>query len=293
MIKLGMVGKTLIHNYPYAAYFNGAHDDKLEELCTKAWMLQFTKGRHPEPAARRSRITHVWAGVREEAEAIAGSCRIPNVCDSADEVIGSVDGVLILDEEIDFRTETIEKCLNAGKSIFVDKVMSLSVDKTRELVALAQSQGVQVAAWSQLLYAAEAEPFQGVEAGAGIVTYNLSRDIVDKYGIHLVSTAFGAFGCDPVHMAKADPGPPSAPAIVLTYEDGKTVLLRAGQDVPPRGNVAYFAKGRDVMTAQFGDMGAMFDGSAAALAAMFEQGEPPVPPAALVRMAEACALLCE
>ena len=293
MIELGMVGKTLIHNYPYAAYFNGADDDKLEELCTKAWMLQFTKGRHPEPAAKNSRITHVWAGVREEAEAIAGSCRIENVCDTVDEAIESVDGVLVLDEEIDFRTETVEKCLAAGKSIFVDKVLSLSVVKTRELVALARSQGVQIAAWSQLLYAAEAAAFQGAEGGAGLVAYNLSRDIVDKYGIHLVSTAFGAFGVDPVHMAKLEAGPDGPPLVALTYADGKTVVLRAGQDLPPRGNVAYFGKGRDPVVAQFGDMAAMFDGSAAALAAMFEDGQPPVPPEALVRMAQACALLCE
>ena len=170
--------------------------------------------------------------------------------------------------------------------------MSLCAGKTRELVALAQSKGVQVAAWSQLLYAVEAEAFRGIEGGAGLVTYNLSKDIVDKYGIHLVCTAFGAFGCDPVHMAKVDAGSDAAPAIVLTYADGKTVLLRAGQDIPPRGNVAYFAKGQEPITASFGDMGAMFDRSAAALAAMFEEGKPPVPPDALIQMAEACALLC-
>jgi len=293
MVKLGMVGKTLIHNYPYGAYFNGADDERLEELCTKAWMLQFTKGRHPEPAAEGSRITQVWAGVREEAEAIAGSCRIENVCDCLEDVIDNVDGVLVLDEEIDFRTETIEKCLNAGKSVYVDKVMSLCVGKTRELVALAQEKGVQIAAWSQLLYSVEADPFKDAEGGAGLVTFNLSREIVDKYGIHLVCSAFAAFGCEPVHMAKADTGPSGEPAIVLTYADGKNVLLRAGQDLPPRGSIAYFGKGRDPLTVQLADMGAMFDGSAEALVAMFEEGKPPVAPESLVRMAEACALLCE
>jgi len=152
---------------------------------------------------------------------------------------------------------------------------------------------VQIAAWSQLLYAAEADPFKDAEGGAGLVAFNLSRDIVDKYGIHLVCSAFAAFGCDPVHMAKVDAGPDSPPAIVLTYADGKNVVLRAGQDLPPRGSIAYFGKGRDPLTAQLGDMGDMFDRSAEALARMFESGEPPVPPEAVVRMSEAAALLSE
>ena len=71
MIRIGMVGKVLIHNYPYGAYFNGTDEEKLQARCSKAWMLAFVQGRHPDPVARNSRITHVWAGVRDEAERIA------------------------------------------------------------------------------------------------------------------------------------------------------------------------------------------------------------------------------
>jgi len=293
MKKHGMVGKVLIHNYPYGAYFNGADDEQLDKLCTKAWMLQFVKGRHPSPETSDSRITHVWAGAREEAAAIAGSCRIENVCDTLDEVIDNVDGVLILDEDIESRTETVERCLSAGKSVFVDKVLSLSVEKTKDLLALAASRGGHVAAWSQLLFAVEARPFRDTQGGTGLVTFNLSKEIVDKYGVHLVCSAFAAFGADPVHMAKLNTGPNGAPAIVLSYSDGKDVVLRAGQDLPPRGNVAYFGKGRDPLVAQLADMGTMFDGSAEALASMFEQGKPPLPPEAIVRMTQACGLLSE
>ena len=61
MIRLGMVGKVLIHNYPYGAYFNGTDAELLEERCTKRWMLELIRGRFAEPAAKGSRITHVWA----------------------------------------------------------------------------------------------------------------------------------------------------------------------------------------------------------------------------------------
>jgi len=293
MIKLGMVGNVLIHNYPYGAYFNGADDEQLEARCTKAWMLRLVRGRHPEPAAQKARITHVWAGVREEAEAIAASCRIGHVCEGVDEVIENVDGVLILDEDIPFRTETIERCLNAGKSVFADKILSPSVDKTRELVDRAREKGVQIAAGSQVLYAVEAEPFRSMNGGAGLVTYNLARDILDTYGIHLVCTAFAAFGLDPVQMTRANTGSDSPPAIMLTYADDKNVLVRSGQDLPPQGNIAYFGKEQGSLTAQLSDMGAMFDRSAEALARMFEHDEAPIPPEAIVRMTEAVALLSE
>ncbi len=291
MIKLGMVGETLIHNYPYAAWFNGADAEALEERCTKAWMLELIRGRFDEPVAQGSRITHVWAGVHEEAEAIAASCRIENVCDSAEEVLENVDGLLVLDEEFEPRTRMVEACLRAGKPVFVDKVAALDPDKTRELVDLAQEKDVPMAAWSQLLFAAEAVSLQGCEGGVALVTFSLAKDIVAQYGIHLVCSAFAAFGADPTHMAAIDGGPDGTPMVELGYADGKDVVLRAGTDVPARGTVAYVSKQGEPTVARLMDMGAMFDGSAAALTAMFEKGIWPAPPEALVRMSEAAALL--
>ncbi|MBM4085316.1 MAG: hypothetical protein FJ272_11045 [Planctomycetes bacterium] len=291
MLKLGMVGKVLIHNYPYGAYFNGVDDKALAERCTKKWMQPLIQGRFAQPVAKGSRITHVWAGDRKESEAIAACCRIGKVCDSLDEVIANVDGVFILDEDIPSRTEAAERCLRAGKSIYVDKVLSLSVDKTRELVSLAQQKNLRVAAWSQVLFAPEAEPFRAHKGGAGLVTFNLGKDIVAQYGVHLVCAAYAAFGADPVGMAKADTGPDGAPAIILTYADGKNVVLRAGKDVPGGGTVAYIGPKAGPVTAKLAGAAQMFDGSAAALEAMFERGAWPMAPEALVRMAEACALL--
>lgn len=292
MVKLGMVGKTLIHNYPYGAYFNGTDEALLEERCTKKWMLELIRGRFPEPATDGSRITHVWAGVREEAEAIAAGCLIPNVCDSPAEVIEAVDGVLVLDEEMDSRTEAVEAALGAGKSVFVDKVPAATPEKTRELVDLAVESDLRIAAWSQLLFAPEAEPLRALEGGAALVTFNLAPEIVEIYGVHLVCSAFAAFGHDPVWMVSVDRGPGAVPSMLLRYADGKDVALRAGSDLPPRGSIAHVGKDRGIVSVSLMDMAAMFDGSAAALARMFEDGEWPLPPEAVVRMSEAVALLC-
>lgn len=293
MLKLGMVGKTLIHNYPYGAYFNGTDEEVLEERCTKAWMLELVRGRFPEPATDGSRITHVWAGVREEAEAIAAGCLIPNVCDSPEEVIEAVDGLLVLDEEMDSRTEAVEAALRAGRSVFVDKVPATTPERTRELVEMAGESGLRIGAWSQLLFAPEAEPLRNVEGGAGLVTFNLAPDIVEIYGVHLVCSAFAAFGHDPASMEALDAGPEGVPGMVMHYPDGKDVMLRAGSDVPPRGNVAYIGGDRGIEAVSLMDMAAMFDGSAAALARMFEDGEWPLPPEAIVRMSEAVAMLSD
>ncbi|MEA3403203.1 MAG: hypothetical protein U9R79_18315 [Armatimonadota bacterium] len=292
MVKLGMVGKVLIHNYPYGAYFNGTDAEALEERCTKRWMLELIRSRFPEPAAGGSRITHVWAGEREEAEAIAAGCLIENVCDTPEEVIESVDGVLVLDEDADFRADTVERSLTAGKSVYVDKTPAMDPARTRELVSMAVDRDLRLAAWSQLLFAPEAETLQDLGGGSALVTFNLSPDIVDKYGIHLVCSAFAAFGCDPVHMATVANGPGGPPMMVLSYRDGKDVVLRAGSDLPPRGSISYVGKEGGSVVVMLEDMAAMFDGSAAALARMFEEAVWPVPPEAIVRMTEAVDCLC-
>ncbi|MGC9317335.1 MAG: hypothetical protein ACP5KN_04780 [Armatimonadota bacterium] len=291
MVTLGMVGKTLIHNYPYGAYFNGTDAEALEERCTKRWMLELIRGRFPEPATEASRITHVWAGEREEAEAIAAGCLIDNICETPEEVIAGVDAVLVLDEDAEFRADTVEQCLAAGRSVYVDKTPAMEPERTRELVSMAVDRDLRLAAWSQLLFAPEAEALHGVEGGSALVTFKLSRDIVDRYGIHLVCSAFAAFGCDPVHMATVANGPGGPPMMILSYEDGKDVVLRAGSDVPPRGSISYVGNDEGSVVVMLEDMAAMFDGSAAALARMFEEGAWPVPPEAIVRMTEAAACL--
>jgi hypothetical protein len=292
MVKIGMVGKTLIHNYPYAAWFNGTDEEVLQERCTKAWMLKLIEGRFPEPAAQNSRITHVWAGEREEAEAVAAGCLIPNVCDSAEEVIEAVDGLLVLDEEMDARTATVEAALEAGLPVFVDKVPAATPERTRELVDLAVERDLPLAAWSQLIFAPEAEPLRELEGGSALVTYRLAPEIVDVYGVHLVCSAFAAFGADPVGMSAIDNGPDGIPMMALRYEDGKDVVLRAGSDVPPHGSVAYIGADRGIVSVSLRDMAAMFDASAAALQSMFEDRERPLEPDAVVRMSEAVTLLC-
>ncbi len=291
MLRIGMIGKVLIHNYPYAAYFNGADDERLEALCTKTWMLPFVKGRYPQPATEVGRITCVWAGVREEAEAIAGSCRIERVCDTADEALESVDAALVLDEDAEFRTRMIERCIDAGKPVFADKVLALSAAKANELIAKARERGVAIAAWSQLLFAPEAEALRGAQGGAGLVTVHMKKDIINKYGVHLVCGAFGAFGCEPTRVARPDFGPDAAPAVLMTYADGKTVLARAGEDVPGTAQIAYLAKGCDPVVVRLADTGAMFHRSAEAIARMLETGEQPVSSEGLSRIAEACAIL--
>ena len=201
--------------------------------------------------------------------------------------------MLVLDEDIAFRADTVERCLRAGKSVYADKTPALSAERVRALVELAQEKDVRLAAWSQLLFAPEAEPLRSVEGGAALVTFNLSPDIVEAYGIHLVCSAFAAFGADPVHMTKIEGGPDSPPMIGLTYGDGKSVVLRAGTDVPPRGCIVYAGPGTDPIVVKLADMAAMFDGSAAALADMFERRTWPVPPEALIAMTEAASLLCQ
>ena len=73
--------------------------------------------------------------------------------------------------------------------------------------------------------------------------------------------------------------------------DLKARRFTAGADLPPRGTVAWVGKGGDPVTARLMDMAAMFDGSAAALTRMFEDGQWPLPPEAVIRMSEASALL--
>ena len=157
------------------------------------------------------RFSTAWARERVWAERVAEAVGVERVVEDLPEAVAGTDGAFVLDMWGEYHREQALPFLEQGKSVFVDKVPSLCVDKTRELAALAQAEGVHLAAWSQLLFAVEAEPFRGVQGGAGLVTFCLPRENLRGYAVHLVCSAMAAFGVDPASMTRIDTGPDGVP----------------------------------------------------------------------------------
>ncbi len=81
----------------------------------------------------------------EAAQAVAARCNIPRVATSADEILGDkkIEAVLIC-TSTDTHAELIVKAARAGKHIFCEKPISLSLEKIDSSLAAVKAAGVQL-----------------------------------------------------------------------------------------------------------------------------------------------------
>ncbi|NOZ19467.1 MAG: Gfo/Idh/MocA family oxidoreductase [Planctomycetes bacterium] len=273
MKNIAMIGTQIIHTYPYLAYFNGFDPERVQKNA-KAWMAKMLEGKPNDPKSGAVRITHVWTGEDDEAKRLAESCAIENIADSPDAFVDDVDGVMVMDEEIDQRAGLIRPFIEAGKAVFVDKTLSLDPSVTEELLSLSKDTGAQIAAYSQLRFGPGFEELKGMaRGGVALASFRLNLDILPMYSIHLISAVHGIFGTGIQTLRKLDC--PNGVEVRATYGDGTRVVMQLGPDAPAGWNICYFAKDGCALAAP-GENADMFEASARAIEKMLVEGEPPV-----------------
>ena len=243
MKRLAMIGTQLIHTYPYAAYFNGC-DPELFKANAKPWMVKMYEDRPAEQVSKQVRVTHVWGGEPEEAEKLAAACLIPNVAASFDDMVGEVDGVMVMDENVPERAGLMRPYVEAGKAVFVDKILSLDPATTSGLLDLADDKGGPIAAWSQLRFAPGFEEIEALgRGGIGLATFRLDLDKMAAYAIHLISAVHGVFG----HGAGAHViyRQAKGPQVFLGYRDGTRLILHIAPNAPAQWHIYYLNFARD------------------------------------------------
>jgi len=67
---------------------------------------------------------------------------------------------------MDSRTEAVERCLSVGRPVYADKVPAPSLEKTRELLVLAERQGVATGGLVAVALRRRVEPLKKTEGGA-------------------------------------------------------------------------------------------------------------------------------
>lgn len=172
------------------------------------------------------------------------------IVNSAEEMIGKVDAVLLEQQEGGLHLEMAKPFIEAGIALFIDKPFACSVSDARKIFHLAQSNNVPVFSSSALRYALEIQDLKqrkdlGDILGAETyspATFHPKNPGLFNYGIHGVEMLYAIMGtgCESVRCFHKD----GWDVVVGIWRDGRIGVFRGMRKGPyAYGFTAFYEKG--------------------------------------------------
>jgi len=268
-LSLGAVWSKTSHLPTFACFLNG-----FSERCVRGFS-RFTRSLEEIEGAR---IDYLWGEERGEAERIAEEYGMKLV-EKPEDMVGTVDGVLVLTRFPDHNLEYARPFLEAGVPTFVDKPFAPSVSDAYRMVELSVKYGTPLMSTSALRYAVELEPLKKAVSskrdvwGGYIEAPGDFRFENTLYGIHAVeilSAVFGAGICSVFARERGD-----RTIVEIGYADGKTFVIHMG--LPKSVWYVHVAGKGWEYTATVENTYAFYRNTILKIVEMVETGKPPIP----------------
>jgi predicted dehydrogenase len=216
-IRLGCLGSDSSHLVEFSRRIQAMHDAGASRCrVTSFW----TDGRHDMPVAEVAK----W-----EAAAIGlGAERLSSV----EQLLESVDGVLVLAVNGHRHAELAMPCLERGLPTYIDKPLTCDLGEARRLLASSRKSGARCYSASSLRFATEVtqmprEPLGDIVAidAAGPGELNASMEGLFFYGVHTIEMVDALFGKPGVSRVRTTSST-DRDLLDLEYHDGRTAHLR-------------------------------------------------------------------
>lgn len=212
MYSIGMVGVNTYHAEAFTRIFNGGAGDA--------------------PRITDARITHVWAGEYPdrlaELEALLGP--YDHIVASPEELLGKVDGVLLLDDTDGGARHAglAEPFLKAGMPVFVDKPMTTEFADAQRLFATAAEHNAPLFSSSALRFPVELDRSAIDALGHISSIVSVGPEEWFYYGVHAVEV-MGTITADaPVSVHRF--ALPRKDVAVVIYESGLVGTVQTLRD---------------------------------------------------------------
>ncbi|NLF09664.1 MAG: Gfo/Idh/MocA family oxidoreductase [Pirellulaceae bacterium] len=280
-IRLAMLGMVDGNGHPYSwsAIINGRFDAEVMADCGFPVIPQYLGAEPPEnlgiPGAR---VTHVWCDDRSDAEKVARAVFIPNVVDRPEDVIGSVDAVIISTDRGWEHVDRARPFIEAGLPVFIDKPLCDNEDDLWRFIAW-HDDGKAFLSTSAMRYAKEfaaAKERIADEVGQPRLFTITTPKSWERYGIHALEAVYpllrpGGW------LSVANTGSEKANIVHARHADGADVVLAAVDDMYGAfGKLnAYGTAG--TLSAAFADTFFAFKAQLEAFVDFLRTGRPPVP----------------
>ena len=188
-IKLGIIGCSPGNGHPYSwsAIFNGYNSQAMEESGYPMISEYLDKENGPHARILDAKVTSIWTQHKNLSEHIAKASLIEHVSSNLDELQKEVDAILLARDDAENHLEFAYQFLIAGKPIYIDKPIALSMSSLKQLYKHQQYDG-QIFTCSALRYSPELALTEDRKKKIGQII-SISSSIPnswEKYAVHII-----------------------------------------------------------------------------------------------------------
>jgi len=228
---LGMIAGNG-HPYSWSAIVNG-YDPEAMAKCPYAGIPHYL-GAQPfaSVSVPGAQVTQIWTDNPAEAPLVAAASLIPHVATRPQDVIGTVDAVLIAVDDGFDHVRRARPFVEAGLPVFVDKPLATSIEDLQTFIDWKKA-GARILSSSGLRYSPELDPVLADPASFGEIRWisGVTTKAWDNYGIHMVEPAFRILG--PGFVSVRLDGRPGLEVAHLVHRSGAQVTIPTIYDGGP------------------------------------------------------------
>lgn len=174
-------------------------------------------------------VVRIWDPVKAAAERLAEVCRIPTVCDTADECAEGVDAVAIVDDGSGEQWKYAVTPLRRGVPTFCDKPLAMTAKQAKAVAEVARKAGTPFMSASALRFVPDVVALAKDVAALGkvhLATTACGNELV-YYGIHALELAYAVLGRGAVSCLNV--GQPGRNLVRVRFERGLDLMLMVAE----------------------------------------------------------------
>jgi hypothetical protein len=135
-VKYGVIGHSQGNGHPFSWSIacNGYSKRNVSKIPFKRIVDYLSKYEINLCKNEFAEVTHVWTQDKNYSKLLAEVCNIKTICKTINELASSVDAILFLRDDIETREKYLEKIINFGKPIFVDKGLHFNPNKVSQFL---------------------------------------------------------------------------------------------------------------------------------------------------------------
>ncbi|TVR58789.1 MAG: gfo/Idh/MocA family oxidoreductase [Spirochaetaceae bacterium] len=222
-LKLGVIGLSEGNGHPYSwsAIVNGDFSMGHMKDCGFPVIPAYLDANRETLGVDYAEVTHIWTQDRAVSEHVAAAAGIPTIVEKMEDMIGSVDAVLLARDDPENHVAMAKPFVDAGVPIFIDKPLAFSRDDL-EWFATKIGEGKFIMSSSALRYSpgVQANRERIPELGALQLAVAVGPKDLRKYAVHYLEGMLALLDDPVVAAVKHVSGASGKDVLHLEFDNG-------------------------------------------------------------------------